>query len=174
MNKDLNVIKSDTKNKDLDQEKELLFNKLIKADIYKIIIKYYGLNKNIITIYNYYENILMFLFNKYKLNFGHIDEFGLIKKNNKREIFLLNNIKNKTIFNDSISYINFLFDNSNNTFLDKTKVLKELINILNIIYNKYTKLTDNSIKLIEKFINCKFIKEEDKNELQFFYTSLIN
>ena len=128
-NKDLNIIKSDTKNKDLDQEKELLFNKLIKADIYKIIIKYYGLNKNIITIYNYYENILMFLFNKYKLNFGHIDEFGLIKKNNKREIFLLNNIKNKTIFNDSISYINFLFDNSNNTFLDKTKVLKELINI---------------------------------------------
>ena len=58
--------------------------------------------------------------------------------------------------------------------MDKTKVLKELINILNIIYNKYTKLTDNSIKLIGKFINCKFIKEEDKNELQFFYTSLIN
>ena len=125
----MNIIKSDTKNKDLEQEKELLFNKLIKADIYKIIIKYYGLNKNIITIYNYYENILMFLFNKYKLNFRHIDEFGLIKNNNKREIFLLNNIKNKTIFNDSISYINFLFDNSNNTFLDKTKVLKELINI---------------------------------------------
>ena len=154
-----------------------MFNKLIRADIYKIIIKNHGLNKNIITIYNYYDNILIFLFNKYKLNFKHMDEFGIIKNNNNffnREIILLNNIKNKMIYNDSISYINFLFDNSNNTFLDKAKVLKELINILNIICNKFTKLTDDSIKLIDKFINCKFINEEDKNELQFFYNSLIN
>ena len=176
-NKDFNIIKNDKKYKDLDQDKELLFNKLIRADIYKIIIKNHGLNKNIITIYNYYDNILIFLFNKYKLNFKHMDEFGIIKNNNNffnREIILLNNIKNKMIYNDSISYINFLFDNSNNTFLDKAKVLKELINILNIICNKFTKLTDDSIKLIDKFINCKFINEEDKNELQFFYNSLIN
>ena len=173
LNKDLNIIKSDTKSKDLDQEKELLSNKLIRSDIYKKIIKDYELNKKIITIYNYYENILMFLFNKYKINFMHMDDFGLIKNNNNKENVLLNDINNKILYNDSISYINFLYDNSNNTFLDKTNVLKEFISILNIIYNKFT-LTDISIKLIEKFINCKFINEQDKNELQFFYNSLIN
>ena len=48
-NKDWNIIKSDGNYKDLDQEKELLFNKLIRTDIYKKVIKDYNLNeKNII------------------------------------------------------------------------------------------------------------------------------
>ena len=175
-NKDWNIIKSDEKYKDLDQEKELLFNKLIKTEIYKKIIKDYKLNEKNIIIYNYYDNILMFLFNKYKLHFMHIDEFGVIKNNYNKDFFLFNDIINdkEILVNDSISYINFLYDNSKNTFFDKTNVLKEFINILNVIYNKFTKITDNSIKLIEKFINCKYINEVAKNELQFYYKSLIN
>ena len=175
-NKDWNIIKSDEKYKDLDQEKELLFNKLIRTEIYKKIIKDYKLNEKNIIIYNYYDNILMFLFNKYKLHFMHIDEFGVIKNNYNKDFFLFNDIINDKaiLINDSISYINFLYDNSKNTFFDKTSVLKEFINILNVIYNKFTKITDNSIKLIEKFINCKYINKEAKNELQFYYKSLIN
>jgi glycosyltransferase involved in cell wall biosynthesis len=175
-NKDWNIIKSDEKYKDLDQEKELLFNKLIKTEIYKKIIKDYKLNEKKIIIYNYYDNILMFLFNKYKLHFLHIDEFGVIKNNYNKDFFLFNDIINdkEILINDSISYINFLYDNSKNTFFDKTNVLKEFINLLSVIYNKFTKITDNSIKLIEKFINCKYINEVAKNELQFYYKSLIN
>ena len=171
-NKDWNIIKSDEKYKDLDQEKELLFNKIIRTDIYKNIIKDYKLNEKNIIIYNYYDNILMFLFNKYKLHFMHIDEFGVIKNNYNKDFNIIND--KAILINDSISYINFLYDNSKNTFFDKTNVLKEFINILNVIYNKFTKITDNSIKLIEKFINCHFINEEAKNELQFYYKSLIN
>ena len=175
-NKDWNIIKSDEKYQDLDQEKELLFNKLIRTDIYKKIIKDYKLNEKNIIIYNYYDNILMFLFNKYKLHFMHIDEFGVIKNNYNKDFFLINDIINdkEVLINDSISYINFLYDNSKNTFFDKTNVLKEFINILNVIYNKFTKITDKSIKLLEKFINCKYINEDAKNELQFYYKSLIN
>ena len=174
-NKDLNVIKTKNKNKDIDQEKELLFNKLIKANIYKKIIYKYKLYILNITIFNYYENILLFLLNKNKLKFKHIDEFGIIK--NKNIIETLEKLKisnnNNQLIKDAIFYINYLFDNSKNTFLDKKFVLQEFINILSLIYNKFRKNINNS-KLIEKFINCKFINIEDKIELKFLYNSLIN
>ena len=174
-NNSFNIIKNNKKYKDIEQEKELFCNKLIKTDIYKKVVSKYILNLNNITIYNYYENILYFLFKKYKIKFKHINEYGVIRNGNNTDILKLNNINSKiNIINDSIFYINFLFDNSKNTFSDKKIVYQEFINILSIIYNKFTKITNDSIQLIEKFINCKFINKEDKNELQLFYNSLIN
>ena len=96
--------------------------------------------------------IFFFLLKKYNLKFKH---------------------KNK-IINNSIFYINFIFNNSKNTFQDKKYVLQIFINNLSIIYNKFIKITNNSIKLLEKFNNCNFINKEDKIELAFFYNSLIN
>ena len=175
-NKDLDSIKNNVKSQDIDQEKELLFNKLIKTNIFKKIISKHKLHSLNITLFNYYENIFIFLFNKYKLKFKHIDQFGIIQNKNNIEIIKnekISNNKNQLI-NDSIFYINFIFDHSNNTYLDKKFVFFEFINILSIIYNKFNKITNNSIKLIEKFINCKYINIEDKKELMFFYNSLIN
>jgi len=142
----------------------------------KIIIFKYKLYSLNITIFNYYENIFIFLFDKYKLKFKHIEQFGIIQNKNNIEIIKnekISNNKNQLI-NDSIFYINFIFDHSNNTYLDKKFVLFEFINILSIIYNKFNKITNNSIKLIEKFINCKYINNDDKKELIFFYNSLVN
>ena len=76
--------------------------------------------------------------------------------------------------NDSLFYINFLFDYSDNTEKDKKFVLTKFSNIINIIFNKFIKITDNSIKTLEKFFKCKYIKNDDKNELKFLYKSLIN
>jgi hypothetical protein len=175
-NKDLQKIKLNNKYKDLDQEKELLVNKLIKAKFYKKIILEYKLYKCNITVFNYYEDILLFLLKRYKFKFKHIDEFGVIQNKNNIDLLLLKNFKNnqKQLINDSIFYINFLFDNSNNSVLDKKYVLQEFINLLSIIYNKFIIITNSSIQLLEKFINCKFIEEEDKRELKFYYNSLIN
>ena len=175
-NKDLNILKSNKKYKDIDQEKELLFNKLIKTNIYKKIIYNYKLNKYNITIFNYYEEILFFLLNKYNLKFKHINIFGIIQNNNNIDCLKIKNISNnKTqLINDSIFYLNFIFDNSKNTYQDKKYVLQEFINILSIIYNKFVEVSNNSIKLLEKFINCKYISKEDKIELKFLYNSLIN
>ena len=175
-NKDLDSIKNNVKSQDIDQEKEVLFNKLIKTNIYKKIISKYKLYSLNITIFNYYENIFIFLFKKYNLKFKHIEQIGIIQ--NKNNIEIIKNekmsIDKNQLINDSIFYINFIFDHSNNTYLDKKFVFFEFINILSIIYNKFNKITNNSIKLIEKFINCKYINIEDKKELIFFYNSLIN
>ena len=136
----------------------------------------YKLYKCNTTVFNYYEDILLFLLKRQKLKFKHIEEIGIIQNKNIIEHLLLKNIKNneKQLINDSIFYINFLYDNSNNSFKDKKYVLQEFINLLSIVYNKFINITNNSIKLLEKFINCKFINKEDKMELQFFYNSLIN
>ena len=169
-NKEMNILKSDKGSKDIELDKELFFNKLIKTNIYQKIVNKYELTKLNIAIYIYYDNILYYLFNKYKLKFKHIDEFGVIQNIYNEDI--INDYND--IINESIFYINFIFDNSKNTFLDKKKVYLEFVNILNVIYNKFTNITNNSNKLIEKFINCIFINKEEKDKLQFFYNSLIN
>ena len=174
--KDLNSIKRNTKFTDIDQGKELLFNKLIKINIFKKIINKYKLYKHNIAIFNYYENILIFLLNKYNLKFRHADEFGVIQNKNNIGGLKLSKIANNKnqLFNDSIFYINFLFDNSKNTIFDKKYVFQELVNILSIIYNKFVITNSNSLQLIEKFINCKYINIEDKIELKFLIKSLLN
>ena len=172
----LNILKIVKEYKDIDQEEELLFNKLIKSNIFKTIVNKYNLYKYKITIYNYYEKIFFFLIDKYKLKFKHIDIFGVIQNNiNIKLLNITNYATNKNqIINDSIFYINFIFDNSENTFLHKKYVFNEFINILSIIFNKFQIVSKNSLKLLEKFIKCKYINKEDKEELRFFYNSLIN
>ena len=124
----------------------------------------YKLYKCNTTIFNYYEDIFLFLSKRHKLKFKHIDEIGVIQNKNIIDQLLLKNITNnrKQVINDSLFYINFLYDNSNNSILDKKYALQEFINLLSIIYNKRIKITNSSIKLLEKFINCQFIDKKDK------------
>ena len=65
---------------EVDQDKELLFNKLIKSDLFKSIIKKYKLIDQKEIIYNYYDNIFIFcLFNSNIYKFEHSDIDGIIK-----------------------------------------------------------------------------------------------
>ena len=52
----------------MDQEKELLYIKLIIADFFKKIIKKFNLRHSKDVIFNYYDNILIFYYLKKKLN----------------------------------------------------------------------------------------------------------
>ena len=164
----MNLLKSDKGSKDIELDKELFFNKLIKTNIYQKIVNKYELTKLNIAIYIYYDNILYYLFNKYKLKFKHIDEFGVVKNIYNVDINDYNNIINESIF-----YINFIFDNSKNTFLDKKKVYLEFVNILNVIYNKFTNITNNSNKLIEKFNDCISIRFYPLDFIQFYKRIII-
>jgi hypothetical protein len=100
----------------------------------------------------------------------------LIKYKNNNEIYNLNNKfkNNKQIIIDSLFYINFLFDNSDNTNISKKFVLNEYYNIMSVIHNKYNTIIKESYQLYKKFINCEFISNEDKNNLKLYYNSLIN
>jgi hypothetical protein len=158
---------------DIDQNKELLSNKLIKTVKIQSIIKKYNLLLIKNKIFNCYDELILFLLSKDTNKMMHLNIFGIIHfKNNKFQI-------NSTLFKeteiqDNIFYIDFLMDNTNNSNKEKKVVLEEFYNRLNIIYNKYNKITKESYKLFQKFINSTIITQYDKNRLIIYYKSLIN
>ena len=161
---------------EFDQEKELLINKLILSSLCKDIINQYKLVEYKEITYNHYDDILIYLFNERKYIFKHIDQFGVIENINQVNSLELNKLINdneQKIF-DSIFYINFLFDNSQNTHKDKKIVYDKFVNILGLIYNKLVSKSNLSIKLFRKFMDCEYINETEKLELNFFYNSLNN
>ena len=172
----LTKIKFNEKYIGIDQNKELLTNKLIKANLFKNIINKYKFNLIKRKIYNYYDNIFFFALNTTSNVFKHINIFGVVQNTHNINSLKINNIlndKNQKV-KDSIFYINFLFENSKDTLEEKEYVINEYFNIMNIIYNKFTKITKESYTLYKKFVNCLYISETNKNNLKFYYNSLIN
>ena len=168
-------IEYDKKFIDLDQENDILTNYLINKNYFKNIIIKYKLLENQEKIYNYYNEIFLFLFSKEENIFKRINEYGIIKYvNDDKNIFynIINNNHQK--IQDGIFYINFLFENTSDSPIDKKAVVNKFVYLLNIIYNRFNESYNKSKILLLKFLNCKFISIEDKMNLQFYYDSLIN
>ena len=168
------IFKYNNNYKELDQEKELIANKLIKATLFKNIINKYKLNKCKNNLYIYYEELILFLLFKETIKFIHLDIFGVISYNNIINLLYLNKINNNQKINESIFYIDFLFENTNNTRKEKKFVLDEFINLLSIIYNKFNRINKYSYELLNKFLICEYISKNEKKYLEFYYNSLIN
>ena len=172
----LETIKYNKLYKDLDQENELLFNKIIKTNFFKRIINKYNMISINDIIYNYFHNIFYFCLIKNKANIQHYDIIGIIQYINQTEelkIIKLMNDRNR-IINESIFYINFLFEKTDKTYDGKKYALNELYNILSIIFNKFNKISNKSLDLISKFNNSEYINISDKIDLNFYYKSLMN
>ena len=173
---DTSEIKYNKHYKEIEQNKELLINKLIKSDVYKELINKYELINYKEIIYNNYDDIINFLFHEQKSFIKHIDIFVIIKNvkyvNSLELNVISNNIQQKIA--DSIFYINFLYEHSSNEYKDKKFVYNEFINKLGLLYNKFVSKSSKSVKLFRKFINSDYINEIDKKELLFFYNSLNN
>ena len=162
--------------KGIDIQKELLANKLIKTNIFKNIINKYKFNEISRKIFNYYDDIILFGLKNISYSFRHANIFGVIQNSHNLKSLNINNImkeKNQKI-KDTIFYINFLFENSLDTFEEKEIVIKEFFNVMSVIYNKFNRITKESYNLYERFINCTNISQLSKYFLQFYYLSLIN
>lgn len=168
-NINIDLLKFNERIKPLDLNKELLENKIIKAKLYKNIINEY---KNLFDnkLDYYYDNIIMFLFNKKNIKINHIPNLGLIQYTNI--VKLLDEKMKKNIIKDAIFYFNFLFDHSNNTIEDKMQVLYEFFDNLNIMLNNKNPIDEKIKILISKFLNCPFISDYNKNLLIFYSTAL--
>ena len=160
---------------EIDQEKELMFNKIIKADIYKNITEEH---KNIFIQFsnNYYNEIIMYLIEQKNITIKHSNIFGLIEYSkitnyiNTSKIYDINN----KIIEDSILYINFLYDNSEDSVNGKRLALNEFYNIMNVIYNKFNELSEDGINLLYKFLKSKYISNYEKTNLIVYYNGLID
>ena len=158
----------------LDKENDLLTNKLIKSSFFKNIINKYKILDIQDKIYNYYNKIFLFLFSKENNVFRRITEYGIIHYNNIDKPLFYDMDNNEQKINDTIFYIDFLFENASNSVDDKKFVVNEYFYILSIIYNKFNKTNEKSSKLIEKFVKSEFITNEDKNYLKFYHDYCIN
>ena len=171
----LKAIKYNKNYINIDQQKDLLINKLIKADLFKSIIKKYKLNKFQRVVYNYYDDIFLFALQKTKIKFKHINIFGVIKniKNTKALYINIMIEGKKQKIKDTLFYINFILENSYNTFKGKKFVINEFFNVMSIIYNKFNRISREAYNLYKKLIKCPYITKTDKYYVKFFYNSLV-
>ena len=172
---DLNLIKFNLEYNNINIEKELLTNKLFKKTFLKNVVGIFErINFNGINDI-YFNEIFSFLigstFHKFKLS----SKINIYINDCDCNKFKFNNfsIDNQKLINETINYIDFIFDYSKDTYESKEKVLKEFLNVLSIVYNKFTFVSNSSFKLLNKFYNCKYISKSNKTMLNFYFNSLI-
>ena len=166
----IDTIKYNKKMREIDQEKELLFNKIIKTEIFKNLISKFKLKYDNKIVDNYYNEIILFSLSKTNYTFKHIDYFGIVEfspiiEELDKDIY-------PTIIDDSIFYIDYLYENTNNSFCDKEIALNEFFELFGLIYNKFNKITKPAYNLYKKFYESNFISPSNKRLLRFYFLSL--
>ena len=165
----IDTIKYNKKMREIDQGKELLFNKIIKKEIFKNIISKFKLIYDNKIVDNYYNEIILFSLSKTNYTFKHIDFFGIIEYSPFIEEL---DKDNPNIIDDSIFYIDYLYENTNNSFNDKEIALNEFFEIFGLIYNKFNKISKPAYNLYKKFYESNFISSSNKRLLRFYFLSL--
>ena len=170
----LTKIKYNTESWEIDIKIDLLTNKVFKTLYFKNVLNVFNIHKIKESINYYYNNIFNFIFEKVPHSFKYIKNINAFINDSFFDKIQFNDFMTvqRKLINETIFYINFLYDNSKDTYEDKKKVLNEFFNVLSIIFNKFTKIEKPSIKLINKFFNCKYISKQKKILLEFYLNSL--
>ena len=174
-NINITTFKYKNNNDEVDQEDELITNKLIETNLFKKIINKYKLNECQNKLYSHYDNIILFLLFREGAKLKRTSFYGVVKY-----ILIINKLyssyleDNNNKISDSIFYINFLFNNTLESFKEKRIVIKEFYNLLSIIYNKFNRFNHESKKLYLKFLDCKYIPQSEKKKFILYYNYLNN
>ena len=173
---DIKTIKFNKNYRDVDQNKELLFNKLIKASLLKKAINSLNLEKYNNIVYNYYDDIILFALSKLNPKFQYVKIFGTVQYTN--DVFEPNFEKimkeKEQKIKDSIFYINLIYKISGDNSQGKQFVLQEFYNLMSIIYNQYITISKEAEQLFQTFIDSQYISNLDKKRLYIYYNSLVN
>ena len=169
-------IKYNFKDYNIDINRELLTNKIIKTNFFRNCLKKYKLSEVNEIVDYYFNDIYTFILESNSPKYNHTSLVKVFKNDSDFYKFKFNHFisNNEPIIEETIFYINFIFENSKDTSEEKENVLDEFFKLLSIIYNKFTKTSESSIKLFHKFLTCDYISNFNKNLLQFYYKSLIN
>ena len=172
----LEQIKNNLLFDNIDIKKELMTNKIIKTKYLQNLVYIYKLNKIQKIVDYYYNEIFYYIIKTNPHKFNKLKSIYIFCNETDLDSMSFNGFISKQypLINETIFYINFLFDNSKDTYESKNEVLQEFYNVLNILFNKFTNISISSLNLFQKFIDCKYISKSNKNTLKFYYNSLIS
>ena len=171
-----NQIKYNIAYKNIDVSKDLLSNKIIKTEYFKKIIKIHKMIHINEKIDFYYNELFWFCLESFPHKLNHINGLKLYLNETDFDKIKFNNFSTpqRQIMKQTISYINFIFEHSKNTFYAKEKVLNEYLDLLSVMYNKFVNISKSAIFLYKKFMSSKYISKEDKINIEFYIKSLKN
>ena len=151
----------------LSQSEYFIWGKLIRRNIFietiNNIDKYY-LNQHM-TLHE--DGLTLFILFKKANSYLFIKDYGIFYYYNQNSTLSNLNIKNnvdKTVRNCFL-YLEFMFHNTNDTLYEKNMAVfqfKSLLNQFGYIYKKVSKGFDYIYKVIDLYLNCNIILEEDK------------
>ena len=177
-NLDVDTIKINKDYKAIDENKEILYNKFIRtAKLKSVVTNIFEYSKvQNTSIYNYYDDMILFAFSKDFKKPSLIQTYGTIQYiNNIEELNITKKMNDeKQKIEDSLNYINYLFENTDNSKEEKMFVLKNFFNILSDIFNRFNDVPMKAFKLHRKFMQCKSIPQVEKNNLDLYINSLLN
>ena len=155
----------------LEQTEFTIWAKLIKKqlfiDVIQSIDKYYtnkhmSLHEDGLCLLILFKKAKSYLFTKEYGMFYFLDENSIMRNLKKKERI------NKTV-RDCFLYLEFMFNYTNNTLHEKNMALSNFKGLLRGFKDIYLKITEgfNYIyKVIDLYINCDIISEEDKKEIK--------
>ena len=164
----------------VDANKEILFNTFIKTTKLKSIMEdifNFNQKQNLtLSLYNYYDDIILFALKRATSKKLYSRTYGTIQYINKIKRLRISQIMNdeRQKIEDSIYYINYLFENTKDNMNDKMYALRAFYNILSQVFNRFIDVPKQAFELKEKFMKCNTIPEKEKINLDFYIKSLMN
>ena len=151
----------------LHQSEFFIWGKLIKRQVYldtlKKIDKYF-LEQNMIL---HEDGLMLFMLFKTAKSYLFIKDYGLFYCSNKYST--LRNIRNKNQINrttrNCFLYLEYMFKYTNNTLYEKNMAVcqfKFIIKEYNDVFLKVTSGFNYIYKIIDLYLNCNIISNEDK------------
>ena len=151
----------------LHQSEFFIWGKLIKRQVYldtlKKIDKYF-LEQNMIL---HEDGLMLFMLFKTTKSYLFIKDYGLFYCSNKYST--LRNIRNKNQINrttrNCFLYLEYMFKYTNNTLYEKNMAVcqfKFIIKEYNDVFLKVTSGFNYIYKIIDLYLNCNIISNEDK------------
>ena len=151
----------------LHQSEFFICGKLIKREIFLEVInsidKYY-LNQHMIL---HEDGLTLFILLKKAKSYMLVKDYGMLYFSNKYST--LSNTRNKDRINKTIRdcflYLEFMFNYTNNTLYEKNMAVEQfkfLIRQFNDVFQKATNGFKYIYKVIDLYLNCDIIVDEDK------------
>lgn len=149
-----------------------LWGKSIKSEIYKKVIELMGIKRYSVYLCYGEDNVMTFLLFSYANSYKFLPIYGLFHLNsNNTASFTLS--KNHKYFS-KIYFLDILYDFTKNNFKEKNYVFSYLSRNINSRKQLDTKNSIYLRKVLNKILNCNYIKKKNKLKILEIFKTYLN